>query len=165
MSLNLAGGIIRRGVAGYARRLATCFIAMLLLCLSALPSAAQNESFEDTERVPASIHHVASGGYWAVGGEEGYFRAVVVAGGIEHVVHRLYIQWLRNDMKTQGYKLIRTVNVKELNMGHGYILKVKTAFGNENAFKIDISAHSRGGQAKRFAITAKGDGRYVIRSR
>ena len=149
----------------HARRLVAGIAAILLLCLSAPPSAAQNESFEAAEQVPAGIHNVMSGGFWTLGEDEGFFRAIVTAGGVEQVVHRLYIQWLRSDAKTQGYELVRTVNIKELNLGHGHVLEVKTEFGDINAFMIDVTANSRGGEARRFAITAKGDGTYTIQSR
>ena len=148
-----------------SHKLVASFVAILLLCLSSPPSNAQNESFDAAEQVPVSIHHVAAGGFWTLGKDEGFFRAIIVAGGVEHVSHRLYIQWLRVNAKTQSYELVRTVNVKELNLGHGFVLEVKTSFGDINAFKIDVTANSRGGKAKRFAITVKGDGRYAIQSR
>jgi hypothetical protein len=106
-----------------------------------------------------------SGGFWTAGTDEGFFRAVVIAGGVEHVSHRLYIQWLRINASSQSYELFRTVNVKEFNLGQGFVLEVKTSFGDINSFKIDVIANSRGGKTQRFAITAKGDGTYVIRSR
>ncbi len=150
----------------HACRIISSHVAMLLFFMSlTTPSHAQNEIFEIAERVPAGIHSVMSGGYWTLGKDEGFFRVVVVAGGVEHVSHRLYIQWIRVNLKTQGYELIRTVNVKELNVGHGFVLEVKTSFGDINSFKIDITANGRGGNAQRFAITVKGDGKYAIRSR
>ena len=76
-----------------------------------------------------------------------------------------YIQWLRSDAETQSYELIRTVNVKELNLGPGYVLDVKTDFGEINAFKIDITAKDRGGATKKFAIIVSGDGKHTIRAR
>jgi len=133
--------------------------------LSLLPSNAQNKSFEAAEQVPASVHSAMSGGFWTRGNDEGFFRVVVIAGGVEHVAHRLYIQWLKSDAKKQSYALIRTVNVKELNLGHGHVLQVKTSFGDINSFKVDVTANTRGGKTKRFAITIKGDGKYTIRSR
>jgi hypothetical protein len=150
----------------HAHQIVINFSAVFLLCLSlATPSNAQNEAFEAADQVPASIHSAMSGGYWTAGKDEGFFRVVVVAGGVEHVWHRLYIQWLRSDAKTQGYELVRTVNVQELNLGQGYLLEVKTSFGNFNSFKIEVTAKSLRVKTKRFAITAKGDGKYVIRSR
>ena len=142
------------------------FVAMAFLYLSlAPPSYAQNVAFEAAKQVPANIHSTISGGFWTAGKDEGFFRVVVVAGGVEHVWHRLYIQWLRSDAKTQSYELIRTVNVQELNIGQGYLLEVKTSFGDFNSFKIDITAKSLRVKTKRFAIIAKGDGKYTIRSR
>lgn len=149
----------------HAHRVVASFFAILFLCLSAPPSNAQNESFDAAEQVPASVHSAMSGGFWTRGKEEGFFRVVVIAGGVEHVAHRLYIQWLRTNTKKQSYELVRTVNVKELNLGHGFVLDVKTSFGDINAFRIDVTANSRGGKVKHFAITAKGDGKYEIQSR
>ena len=150
----------------HAHQIVVSFVAILLLGLSlATPSNAQNEVFEAAEQVPASIHSAKSGGFWTAGEDEGIFRVVVVAGGVEHVKHRLYIQWLRSDAKTQSNELIRTVNVQELNMGQGYLLDVKTSFGDFNSFKIDVTARSLRVKTKKFAITAKGDGKYTIQSR
>ena len=147
------------------RPLAAVFAVMLLLNLDTPPASAQNASFEAAEQVPVSIHHAAAGGFWTHGKDEGFFRAIVTAGGIEHVANRLYIQWLRSEAQKQSYELVRTINVKELNLGHGHVLEVKTEFGDINSFKINVTANSRGGKAKRFAITAKGDGTYAIQSR
>jgi len=146
-------------------RFFAAYASIIVVCLSALPSYAQNESFDAADQVPANVHSAMSGGFWTVGSDEGFFRAVVIAGGVEQVAHRFYIQWLRSDLNTQSYELVRTVNVKELNLGHGHVLTVKTSFGDINSFKIEIVANSRGGKAKRFSITAKSDGKYTIRPR
>ena len=97
----------------HAYRLVTSFPAIFLLCLSALPTAAQNESFEAAEGVSVSINSVMSGGLWTRGKDEGFFRTVITADGVEHVVNRLYIQWLKINTDNQTYELVRTVNVKE----------------------------------------------------
>ncbi len=143
---------------------ATLF-AVFLFCLSPLAAYAQNEAFEAAEKVPAGIHNVSAGGFWTAGKDEGFIRVVVYAGGVEHVSHRLFIQWLRSNAETQSYELIRTVNVKELNSGPGYFLNVKTDFGDVNAFKIDVTAKDRGGATKKFTITVGGSGKYTIRAR
>lgn len=145
-------------------RFTAVFLAMLLLSLSSATSMAQNESFETAEQVSPGVHHLASGGFWTAGKAEGFFRAVVTAGGVEHVSHRLFIQWLKTDAKTQRYTVVRTVNVTELNFGHGHVLEVQTSFGEINAFKVDVTANNRGGKSRRFAITVKGDGKYAIQT-
>ncbi len=151
-------------------RFATSLLSAIFFCLNvlpsnALPSNAQNEAFEAAEQVPANIYSTMSGGFWTVGKDEGFFRVVVVAGGVEHVGHRLFLQWLRSDARTQSYELVRTVNVTELNLAQGYLLEVKTSFGEFNSFRIDITAKSLRVKTRKFTITAKGDGKYTIRSR
>lgn len=148
-----------------AQKIITVFVALIVLTFSAVAGFAQNSNFEAAHSVPPNIHTVQTGGYWAVGEDEGFFRVVITAGGVEHVSHRLYIQWLRNNATIQSYELVRTVNVTELNLGQGYLLEVKTSFGDFNSFNIDIVANSLRVKTKKFSITAKGDGKYVIRSR
>ncbi|MGI9475259.1 MAG: hypothetical protein ACR2PI_01025, partial [Hyphomicrobiaceae bacterium] len=92
------------------------------------------------------------------------FRVVVTAAGVEHVSHRLYIQWLESDAKNHRYALLDTVNVKELDFGSGWVLETKTEFGDINALKIDVTARGRGGGARRFTITAMAGGKYRMRT-
>lgn len=146
-----------------AHRFLVVYTVVFVLFFGARSAVAQNEAFEASESIPPGVHTVMSDGFWTHGDDEGFFRVVVIAGGVEHVSHRLYIQWLRSDPKTQGYELVRTVNVRELNLGQGFVLQLKTSFGDINAFKINVAANSRGGEAKRFAITVSGDGKYLIR--
>ena len=136
----------------------------LLLTLSLLSSTVQalELTAESIEHLPAEIHQVQSGGYWANADEEGFFRAVVTAAGVEHVSHSLYIQWLKVDSSTQGYVLVRTVLVKELSSTHGNHLKISTSFDDVNLFRIDAEIHSRDGNRSSHIITVKGDGKYVI---
>ncbi len=143
----------------------TLIFVVICLGISAFPVVAQNQAFEHAEKTPVGVHSVSADGFWTSGNAEGFYRTVVVAGGVEHVTHRLFIQWLQNDPGNQRYKLIRTVNVTELNLGAGHVLDVKTNFGDINLFKISVTATSRGRKVKRFVITAKGEGGYVIRSR
>ena len=139
--------------------------AILLASLGASPAFSQNDPFEAAENVPAGIHYVTAGGAWQQGSEEGFYRAVVVTGGVEHVSHRLFIQWLRINAETQGYELVRTVNVKELNLGHGHVLDVRPASAKIGQFRIDVSARKRGGGVKKFAVTLEDDGTYQIEAR
>ncbi|MEK6222788.1 MAG: hypothetical protein N2D54_11135 [Chloroflexota bacterium] len=147
-----------------AQKVIAVFVALIALTFSAVAGFAQNSNFEAAHSVLPNIHTVQTGGYWAVGEDEGFFRVVSAAGGVEHVSHRLYLQWLKNNATTQSYELVRTVYVKELNSDHGQVLEVKTSFGDENAFEINVTANSRGGGEKRFMITARGNGEYAIRS-
>ncbi len=139
------------------------FLASLILLLSASLSISQDSYMETAAEVPAGVHHVSSGGYWSDKDVEGFYRVMVIARGVEHVSHRLFVQWLRSDASTQAYTVVRTVDVKELDLGQGYVFGVTTAFGDLNAFKIAVTARRPNAKEKSFMITAKDVGQYDIR--
>jgi hypothetical protein len=134
---------------------------------TAVPAAlAQDPSLDAAKAVLASIHRIDAGGYWARGKEEGFFRIVVIATGVEHVVHRLYLQWLTVDPDSQEYRVVRTTSVKEINEGHSSVLEVKPDFADMGRLKVAITAKPRGGgPLKQFDLTAQADGTYSLRAR
>lgn len=125
---------------------------------------AQDNFITEVKSLPASVHRVISGGYWSRGKEEGFFRVVVISGGVEHVSHLLYLQWLKINADTQGYNVVRTRAVKEINDGHGYILDVKADYSEFEYLKLTVDARGERPQRKtRFIITVKGDGTYAVK--
>ena len=44
--------------------------------------------------VPASIESVVSGGYWETPENHGRYRVLVVNEGFEHVISKVYVQWV-----------------------------------------------------------------------
>jgi hypothetical protein len=142
-----------------------CLALAIGFFAAAAPAHAQDTLLGDAKRVPGRIHKVDAGGYWARDKQEGFFRVVVVAAGVEHVVHRIYLQWLTIDPDSQDYRLVGTTPVKELNEGHGSVLDVKTEYPDLGRLRVTINASPRGGgPVKRFVLTAKGDGTYTLRS-
>lgn len=145
------------------------FIAVVVfgLAIWTLPAPqvlAEDISLADAESLPPSIHQVAAGGYWSRDKKEGFFRAIVTAGGTEHVSHRLYLQWLEIDPDTQSYNVASTRGVKEINDGHGSLLDVKAEFPDLEFMKLSVDARSdRPPQESRFTITVKGDETYVVK--
>jgi hypothetical protein len=133
-----------------------------LFVLSAVPSLSQANTFLNAEQTPPGIHLVSAGGYWESVEDEGFYRVVVTASGVEHVVHQLFIQWLRSNSDTQEYELLRTVGVEELNQAQSNILNVETSFGDINAFEIIVSLGPRGNTAEIMTLIAHGDGTYVV---
>jgi hypothetical protein len=147
----------------FARMFATGAIAAALL--GAVSSAnGQDTSLDDVQKTPASIHKVVSGGHWLQGDTEGFFRVVLTAAGVEHVPYRLYIQWIRIDTDTQGYQVIRTTGVKEVNDDGNSALDMTVGFPEFDHLKIVVKASRRaGGPAKRLVISVKGTGPYRLR--
>ena len=142
-----------------------CLALAIGFFAAAAPAHAQDTLLGAAKRVPGRIHKVDAGGYWARDKQEGFFRVVVVAAGVEHVVHRIYLQWLTIDPDSQDYRLVGTTPVKELNEGHGSVLDVKTEYPDLGRLRVTINASPRGGgPVKRFVLTAKGDGTYTLRS-
>lgn len=134
--------------------------------LPAPQARAEDKLLADAEGLPPSVHQVVSGGYWSRGKREGFFRVIVISGGVEHVAHRLYLQWLEIDPDTRSYSVASTRGVKEINGGHGFLLDVKAEFPDMESGKISVAARrARPPQEKLFAITVKGDGSYAIKSR
>ena len=147
------------------RHTVICLALAIGFFAAAAPAHAQDTLLGAAKRVPGRIHKVDAGGYWARDKQEGFFRVVVVAAGVEHVVHRIYLQWLTIDPDSQDYRLVGTTPVKELNEGHGSVLDVKTEYPDLGRLRVTINASPRGGgPVKRFVLTAKGDGTYTLRS-
>lgn len=67
--------------------------ALLLPLLLSVAARAQDEWLKDVRSLPPHVHSVHSGGFWEHGNQEGFYRIVVMAGGFEHVIARLYVQW------------------------------------------------------------------------
>lgn len=148
-----------------------CLTVSAAAAFAAIAAAAPATAFADEAivaagRVPTAINAVATGGFWnKPGSGEGVYRVVVTAAGIEHVAHKLFIQWLANDEATQGYRLVRTVPVKELNDNAGVTMTVTTDFGDINFFLIKVAVTGRGGDKRNYEITATADGAYALKQR
>ena len=139
-------------------------LASVILLVSASLSLAEDDPSVAVELVPAGVHQVNSGGYWSDDETDGFYRVIVMAGGVEHVSHRLFVQWVWSDESPPAYTVVRTVEIKELDLGPGHLLDVTTSFGDFDAFKIAVTSRDRAGKEKSFMIIAKGVGQYEIHS-
>lgn len=101
---------------GRSRRSACRLGAAILLIFGfAGAGRAQDVIPDSVTGLPAEVQSVVSGGYWSNSDKEGFFRAVVVAGGIEHVGVKLYLQWLGVDLDRNTVEPLATVPVSEVN--------------------------------------------------
>jgi hypothetical protein len=69
------------------------------------------------ESLDADIVSVVTGGSWELGDRHGTIRLVVVTRGFDHLVSRLYVQWLEDATATAPSKVLRTVSPKETPSG------------------------------------------------
>ena len=140
----------------------TLQIAAALLLLSVAGSVhAQDEDVADAKAIPASVQSVQSGGYWQKGDQDGHYRVVVTSGGFEHVISRLFIQWIALDQDAREYKLNRTVEVKEI--GIASTVTPAPKFTNAGNWTMSVVISRRDGSRERRTITVRPDGGYSVK--
>jgi hypothetical protein len=139
--------------------------AALLLPLS-VAVWAQDELLKDVRSLPPHVHSVLSGGYWEHGNQDGFYRVVVLAGGFEHVIARLYVQWISTDQVTRDYKIVRTVNVTEFNGGGASGIQPTLRFtpGAKNLqIELAVTPRDGNGRTEKRTLTVMFDGRYTLK--
>jgi hypothetical protein len=141
------------------RAIATA-VALLLAVTSA---SAQDFGPKDAQATPVGVLFAQTGGQWQKGEQEGFYRVLVISGGFEHVISRLYIQWIALDQDNREYKLVRTVDVKELNGGGSSVLKPSPKFADKGNWTIAVAVGSRDGKNATRTITVRPDGGYSIK--
>jgi hypothetical protein len=98
--------------------IAPSFCAAVLAMLWPAPGVSQSQ-------VPASVTSVVSGGFWQSGSQAGRYRVVVVDEGTEHVVSRVFVEWVKDaEAPETGPAVVASVE-PELPFGRG--LAVLTA--------------------------------------
>jgi hypothetical protein len=137
--------------------------AALLLPLS-VAARAQDEWLEDVRSLPPHVHSVHSGGYWEHGNQEGFYRILVMAGGFEHVIARLYAQWISTDQDTRDYKIVRTVNVTEFNGGGASVIQPVLRFTpGAKKLQVALAVTRRDGKTEKRTLTVLPDGSYTLK--
>jgi hypothetical protein len=141
-------------------RKATLFMcggaAIVALVISAGPTAAQDaaKQLATIERLDPSIEHIVVGGEWEGEGQRGQIRLIVVAGGFEHLLSTLYVQWVQapNDDFDEA-KVIRSMMVKET----GTLLRLmmpQHVRGTRAEFSIEgIDTHTQKLERTRWTLT------------
>ena len=64
-----------------------------------------------------AITHVVTGGYWEAAGREGSLRLVVVTHGFDHLISRLYVQWLEAVPDSATVRVVGTEPVRTIPEG------------------------------------------------
>jgi hypothetical protein len=136
-------------------------VALAVLQLAAVDVRAQDYGLGDAKATPASIHAVQSGGHWEQHGNEGFYRVVVTSGGVEHVVSRLYVQWIAIDPDAQAYKLTRTIDVKEV--GAASVITPVPKFSTSGNWTMAVTIGRRGGKRERRIVTIRPGGSYSVK--
>ena len=137
--------------------------AVALFCALVSPARTEDSPEADAKATPPGIHQVFSGGYWSDGKVDGHYRIVVVAGGFEHVSHRVFIQWIAIDQDSHDLKIVRSVPVAEISELSGVVTDVRPQFKLNSPLRFTVTLEGRDGVKRKRSITATADGRYTIR--
>ena len=139
------------------------FLTVATFCMLWSPALAEDSPEADAKATPPGIHQVFSGGFWTDGKVDGHYRIVIVAGGFEHVSHRLFIQWIAIDPEEHDLKLVRTVPVAEVSDLSGVVSDIKLQFNTKGLLTFTFTLEGRDGKKRKRAVTATADGKYTIR--
>lgn len=141
----------------------TLVASLIVLQFSAGLAIAGDRSVTDAKATPAGVHRVVAGGEWSRDGMSGFYRAIVVAGGVEHVSHRLFVQWIAVTRDPEPYRVLQTTAIEELDTGHGSIMTIKAAFPKMEVMRLSVTARDRSGErARHVTVRAKPDRTYSL---
>lgn len=138
----------------------------LATTLHGTPASSQEVVPNAVGSLDAHVHTVVAGGYWLNDAAEGFFRAVVIADGVEHVDNALYLQWVAIDPDKDAYAVAASVGVGEINAGRGGgglidLSQAESEFGTLEL--IVVVRHERSNDDLRFRLSADGTlGAYEI---
>jgi hypothetical protein len=86
-------------------------VALLLFAASPISMQAQGAPL-----IPADVSDVTSGGWWSGGGREGSYRIIIQAGGFEHIVSRVWLQWVSGPSEQEdSMRVVASVEIEEIN--------------------------------------------------
>lgn len=141
-------------------------IVLAGLAVFSLPPAPASADWLESERaevatLPAHIATVLTGGEWESGGERGFYRIVVTAAGIEHVSNRIYIQRIALAFADNGYRLVTTRRVEELDP-LGVAASVEADFYGQPLPVVTISTTDREMKRRSYRLTLMPSGTYRL---
>ena len=87
-------------------------ILMLLIGVPQLVGA------QTAPAVPTNVDAVEAGGYWTTGSQEGQYRLIVESSGYEHIVSRVFLQWLSQPKSSDdSVTILASVELTEIDAG------------------------------------------------
>lgn len=88
---------------------------ILVTLLLPMQTIAWDDIGEKLSNVPTMVQEVKSGGVWSEGDKAGYYRFIIVGGGIEHYKTKLFVQWISYETDEALPKLLVSTSIVELN--------------------------------------------------
>ena len=97
-------------------------------------------SYATDEVLDTDVREVWSGGYWKDKSNEGFYRFVILGGGIDHYKTKLYIQWITAGTDFEKPQVLKSVSINELNQTPVYSFGLPECIGDTNCSSVSIYA-------------------------
>ncbi|MGH1541264.1 MAG: hypothetical protein ACRBHB_12630 [Arenicella sp.] len=107
------------------------------------------------------MRHMWSGGAWQHEEKEGFYRFLVAGGGYEHYKSKLYVQWLVHGSDMEAPRVIRTIEIKQLNDNPLYAFNLPACGGGWKCNSVELEAtHTYELTRHKFKISLTDIGKY-----
>lgn len=126
--------------------------------LAAQTAIAPDSAFLPTlSALDPSVTAVSSGGAWAAGGEEGWYRVIIVTGGFEHVSSRLFVQWMTGPSSPD--ESARVVATRQIDLGMTWVLHGEDLQSVNQTWYLALTGTSnRASEIRRWRFLLRGAG-------
>jgi hypothetical protein len=102
-----------------------------------------------------AIATIRTAGWWSDAGREGPYRIVITEHGFDHLVSRLYVQWLELVDEEVGLRVLSTVGFDQLNEVPLYQLSILAVREATDELEIELLGFSSySGEEQRFLVRA-----------
>jgi hypothetical protein len=137
--------------------------ALVLPMLATLPATG---GAQKVPVIPSDVSEVEAGGYWIQGGDEGSYRIVIQTGGFEHIVSRVWLQWLsRSESQEDTIRVVASRELEEIS-GDGWRVhsaQLELRDGQWEATLDGANSHSDPTLKARWRVTLGGPGKFTLK--
>jgi hypothetical protein len=135
------------------------------LALASHAGALAQESLEAAlESLPGEIQRIDSAGRWRTAEARGFYRVIVLRGGHERVIQRLYVQWLADGDSEHPPRVVATAGIAAVNDGGPFTFTHALHAAATNQLRITIALrHVHTGQRQQLTVVAATPGVSTVR--
>jgi hypothetical protein len=120
----------------------------------------------DAVGVAADVSTVRTGGAWSEGENQGQYRVIITDRGFDHIVSKLYLQWLEQEPEEGVPQVRATVAFAAFNEMPVYNLDIAEWKPQTNRLRVELTAYNSYSGAKcRFIVEAIAPGAATLTNR
>lgn len=113
----------------------------------------------DAAGIAADVSTVRTGGAWSEGEKQGQYRIIITNRGFDHIVSKLYLQWLEQEPEEAVPQVHATVAFAAFNEMPVYNLDISEWKPQSNRMRFELTGYNSYSGAKcRFIVEAMAPG-------